>query len=873
MGSIARSGTWDEASSPAATRLARRFEDAWRDPRRNRRDRPDPIRFLPDGPGDAPPAAWLALLRADLNLRWDDGESVRVEEYRDRFPGLDAETMVALCYEEFCRREEDGQAPFPTEYDERFPDLSDRLRRVFDIHELVGNAASTDLHVPGPDLTPFPEARQTIAGFHLVEELGRGSFARVFLARERQLADRPVALKVARSGSREPQTLARLQHTHIVPVHSYRTDPATGLHLLCMPYFGRVTLARLLADPAAKVAPTGAELLEALDRLGMAEGSSEGPEATGGAIIPPPQPSPARGEGARKTPSPRAGEGWGGGAAHDQNRPTKSAPNLDRPATGGSRARAAFARLSFAQAVAWWGARLAEALAHAHDRGVLHRDIKPSNVLVTGDGLPMLLDFNLAGEPWADRKEFEPDHLGGTLAYMAPEHLEAVSIGEDDRLDARADVFSMGVLLFEALTGSRPFPSPTGSSVPEALRRAAEDRRREPPWIRPDHPEVPASMERVIRRCLQPDPADRFANASELAADLQAVADDSPLRWTREPIRVRAVRRARRSWKRALLVALVAGSAVALAMSALRDERDRVRVASTASTLLDEGKQSFRRDDFATATARFEEVLRLTSGQPDLHEIRLQATAQKARARVAGQARAEADALFQGASALRFRLIGVEGNPEDAEGELERLLSPFRVLAEVDWARRPELTFLDPDRKARLIREVDELLFLLAARLDPGDPRSSRRGVELCDRGLKFTDDRKPWVALRHRLDDSPAEPFQPDPRAERSAKSCYEWGVLLDRQGRRAPSRAWLDRAARLEPGRSWYHYHLAMLQARDGDAAGSLPQFEAAIALEPSNRRFLLDRARALRSIGEWARAEDDEERAGVTPATVRP
>ena len=246
MGSIARSGTWDEASSPAATRLARRYEDAWRDPRRKRK--PDPAEFLPGGIDDTTtPAAWLALLRADLNLRWDEGESVRVENYRDRFPQLDAETLVALCYEEFCRREEDGQAPFPAEYDERFPDLSERLRRVFDIHEIIGNAASTALHLPGPDQTPFPESQQTIAGFYLVEELGRGSFARVFLARERQLADRPVALKVARTGSREPQTLARLQHTHIVPVHSYRTDPVTGLHLLCMPYFGRVTLSRLLA--------------------------------------------------------------------------------------------------------------------------------------------------------------------------------------------------------------------------------------------------------------------------------------------------------------------------------------------------------------------------------------------------------------------------------------------------------------------------------------------------------------------------------------------------------------------------------------------------------------------------------------------------
>ena len=182
-----------------------------------------------------------------------------------------------------------------------------------------------------------------------------------------------MALKVARAGSREPQTLARLQHTHIVPVHSSRTDPATGLHLLWMPYFGRLTLARILADPQVRTARTGAELVEVLDRLGPQEG-------------PPP---------------------------------------------GRAAGRAALARRSFAQAIAWWGARMAEALDHAHDRGVLHRDIKPSNVLVTGDGMPMLLDFNLAREPLdaLDDAQAAPAALGGTLDYMAPEHLEALADG------------------------------------------------------------------------------------------------------------------------------------------------------------------------------------------------------------------------------------------------------------------------------------------------------------------------------------------------------------------------------------------------------------------------------------------------------------
>src|SRR5262249_7504801 len=159
----------------------------------------------------------LALLRAELTLRWEAGEKVSAEWYRDRYPDLESESLVALVYEEFCLREEDDDAPTPDDYEARFPEVASRLRRVFDIHRLVGSGQTTAMHMPGVNELPFPTAGQTIAGFHLVEELGRGAFARVFLAEERQLADRPVALKVARGGSREPQTLARLQHTHIVP--------------------------------------------------------------------------------------------------------------------------------------------------------------------------------------------------------------------------------------------------------------------------------------------------------------------------------------------------------------------------------------------------------------------------------------------------------------------------------------------------------------------------------------------------------------------------------------------------------------------------------------------------------------------------------
>src|SRR5215210_2137662 len=205
---IAPGRTWDEASSPEALLLARRYEAAWRG---SSGPCPDPADLLPDDPRRRP-GVLLALLRIDLTLRRRAGEAVDVEWYRRRYPDLGHETLVALAYEEFCLREEAGEHPDPAEYEARFPEIADGLREVLDIHGLVaegsGSGSSTALLGPTTPAVPLPEAGQTIAGFRLVEELGRGAFARVFRAEERQLADRPVALKVARAGSREPQTLA-----------------------------------------------------------------------------------------------------------------------------------------------------------------------------------------------------------------------------------------------------------------------------------------------------------------------------------------------------------------------------------------------------------------------------------------------------------------------------------------------------------------------------------------------------------------------------------------------------------------------------------------------------------------------------------------
>jgi serine/threonine protein kinase/predicted Zn-dependent protease len=775
-----------------------------------------------------------------MALRKEAGEDVAAADYLGRFPGLGDETFVALIYEEFCLREDAGEAPEAAEFLTRYADVADRLRRVFDIHGLLGSAATATFNVATANGAALPDVGQTIGGFRLVEELGRGSFARVFRAEERQLADRPVALKVARGGSREPQTLARLQHTHIVPVHSYRIDPATGLHLLCMPYVGGVTLARLLADPQVASARTGLEVLEAIDRL---------------------------------------------------------EPSQAFVANRASAARAALAQRSYARSIAWWGARLAEALQHAHERGVLHRDVKPSNVLVTGDGLAMLLDFNLAWEARIDSQDLEPSAaLGGTLAYMAPEHLDALAAGKPGKLDARADLFALGVVLYEAM-GSRPFDPPARArTVSEILRESAQSRRDGPPRLRDRHPEVPPEYEAVVHRCLEPDPRDRYSTAAELAADLQAIADDAPLSFAREPVLNRVVRWTRRNRARLavavplLLAAVVIGGVGYLTRQARERLTDDVRglvykaMILAGEDRLDEAEAQFdlaariaRRDERADdrrSLNRAREKVR-TSG--DLEDLRAVAREEARLAREKKSVRAAANDLHERAESLRLRLLGFLGAPGDPSAELREALAPFYVLSRTDWTSRAELHLLEPFREARLRADVEDLLFLwvialddLMDRAEPEDlPKLARAADSLCQRGLAIASEPGPWDALRERLaarsqGREAAAWGAPDiPIAENSGRICFLWGVLRAREQHRRAAIAWLERATRLDPGQYWYHYLLAyQYQLRltpEGDEQ-ALTHYNVAVALRPERPWAWFDRAQLHRSRGAWNRALED-------------
>ena len=127
----------------------------------------------------------------------------------------------------------------------------------------------------------------------------------------------------------------------------------------------------------------------------------------------------------------------------------------------------------------------------------------------------MLLDFNLARTPWAEPDAPASAVLGGTFSYMAPEHLDALADGDISRVDARADIYSLGILLHETM-GARPFadkPAAGVRTMADVLRAAAASRRSKAPQLRDVFPEVPQAFEAIVRTCLEPEPGARYPTA------------------------------------------------------------------------------------------------------------------------------------------------------------------------------------------------------------------------------------------------------------------------------------------------------------------------------------------------------------------------
>lgn len=429
---------------------------------------PSPREFLPADPPPVRRMTLVELIKVDLEYRWIHRQTPRtIEEYFAEYPELAEDFPADLVYEEYHIRYRAGDRVSPEEFLKRFPQRAAELQKLFGL----GPAAqSTALCGGRREQLQAIQPGETLDEFDLLLLLGQGAFAKVFLARQKSM-QRLVALKVSADRGIESQTLAQLDHEHIVRVFDQRILPDRKLRLLYMQYVSGGTLQGVveIVGQTPETVRTGKMLTDAIE-----------------------------------TALSRRGE----------------------TLSGESGLNSRLAHRSWPEVVCGLGSKLARALDYAHRHGVLHRDIKPANILVSADGSPKLADFN-TGFSSKVAGATPAAYFGGTVAYMSPEQLEACNPAHDrkpDSLDGRSDLYALAIVLWELLTGARPFTDEQlaagwGATLAEmtARRHAGVDRNVAARVSR----DWPVGLADLLLRCLDPDPEKRPAHGNDMARQLE----------------------------------------------------------------------------------------------------------------------------------------------------------------------------------------------------------------------------------------------------------------------------------------------------------------------------------------------------------------
>ena len=438
--------------------------------------------------------------------------------------------------EEFISRRRQGECASVEEYAVLHPDLAEEIRELFptmlELEQLKLHKTLSSGGAPA-SIGPAPVSR--LGDFRIIREVGRGGMGVVYEA-EQQSLHRRVALKVLGTQTgmtsrqkarfrREAAAAAKLHHTNIVPIYGVGEDQ--GLQFYAMQFIDGVPLNRMIrtwreaqsgAAAGVSASPSKAGVLSlagAVKEILRAQPGhpailDEHPtivDATDeSAMYPSPLMEVRVQEHSDSVGSPRV-------VVQSSNREPATSPALPEPPAKPPEVRH---RRSFWNEVVRIVIDVASALEHAHHHGVLHRDVKPANLLLDFTGTIWITDFGLAKMESQDHTLTRTGDFIGTLRYVAPEQLHG-------QADARSDVYSLGLTLFELLTLQPAFED---EPLAQILQRRARELPRKPRAI---NPLIPRDLEIITLKACAAEPAHRYQSAAEFAADLRRFMEDRPI--------------------------------------------------------------------------------------------------------------------------------------------------------------------------------------------------------------------------------------------------------------------------------------------------------------------------------------------------------
>jgi WD40 repeat protein len=447
-------------------------------------DRPDVHAFLGQS-GPMTPERLLAILEIDQRQRWKLGEQPSVESYLGVYPMLAADRRTfSLVLAEMYLRQAEGEPIVIHDWRNRFPQFGDELRRLADQAEHASPAG-------------------------LAQETTTESFDGTYDATEvRTLRLRPDWVP-----AREP-----------APADMPSVAPATDI--VHMPPRPLATATELAVADAARIRQIGPYRIEqvlshggmgiiykALDTrlkrtvaLKMVLSGSQADQATLARFR-------AEAEAVARLQHPNIVQIFEVGEHEGQ-------PYLALEFVNGKNLQQVIATKPFTpQEAAALVATLARAVEFAHHRGIIHRDIKPGNILISAQGVPKITDFGLAKFKGSEETHSRPGEVIGTPNYMAPEQAD----GDPNRVGPVSDVYSLGAVLYELLTGQPPFH---GASPMETLLRLRINNPIPPRYFKP---RLALDLEKICLKCLEKERHERYHSAERLADELQRFLDGRPI--------------------------------------------------------------------------------------------------------------------------------------------------------------------------------------------------------------------------------------------------------------------------------------------------------------------------------------------------------